>query len=291
MTVRSAGVFALLIAAAMALPSPHGSDLVGEVDASASAGAVELNGRSAVDHPSADASTGASAPAPELTEYVREDLCNPPSPTMPAICLTSVALTHMPICDGEGLVPPLWARTRGSVTESWSEWEPLTGWTCPGQAPAVLTQADFRRLPIAPSALHVQPNRPEVLVNKPTIVYTDPATQTFTPTLLGQPLDVEATPTSFSWDFGDHTDPITTTSPGHPYPDHDIAHPYPSLGTYTITLTTTWTGRYRPTGTTTWLPVTGTATTTTTSPPITTIEAPTHLVSGNCHHHPHAPGC
>ena len=52
-------------------------------------------------------------------------------------------------------------------------------------------------------------------------------------------------------------------------------------------LTTTYTGRYRLAGTTTWATVNGTATTTTTTPPITVIEAPTHLVIGDCHTHPH----
>ena len=290
MKLRHLAAVALVAAVSLGQPLSDGSDLVGEVDASAGAGAIELN-----EAASAERSGGASrapAPDPELTEYLRTDLCNPPSPTMPGLCSIQYGLTHAPLCDdGQGLVPPLWVRTRASVTEPWSQWDPVSDWSCRADAPAVMTQADFRRLPIAPLVVHVQPDRPEVLVNKPTIVYTDPTTQTFTPTLLGQVIEVQATPTTYTWDFGDHTDPITTTSPGHPYPDQDTTHPYRSLGTYTITLTTTWTGHYRPAGTTTWLPVTGTATTTTTTGPITTVEAPTHLVSTNCHHTPHAPNC
>ena len=165
------------------------------------------------------------------------------------------------------------------------------GWTCPQDALPVLSQADFRRLPLAPSVLGIQPASDVVFVNMPTIVFTDPAAQTFTTTLLGYPVEVEATPTRFTWDFGDGSDPIVTTSPGHPYPDHDVSWPYAHAGTYTITLTTEFTGRYRIAGTTTWLPVVGTATTTTTSPPITAEEHPAHLVSENCNENPDGPWC
>ncbi len=125
----------------------------------------------------------------------------------------------------------------------------------------------------------------------PTIVHTDPAVQAFATTLAGFPIEVEATPTTYTWDFGDGSAPIETTSPGHPYPDHDVAYPYPREGTFTITLTTTYTGRYRLAGSTTWLPVVGTATTTSTAGPLTPEEHETHLVHGNCYQNPHGPYC
>ena len=149
----------------------------------------------------------------------------------------------------------------------------------------VFTAEDFRRLPLTPPALTIQPDRTEHLVNMPTIVYTTPTTQLLTTDLLGYPVEVEATPTTYTWDFGDGTT-WTTTTPGHPYPNQDVAHPYTRPGTYTITLTTTFTGRYRLAGTTAWATVTGTASTTTTSAPITAIEAPTHLVTADCHQQP-----
>ncbi|WP_186814547.1 PKD domain-containing protein [Actinotalea fermentans] len=186
-------------------------------------------------------------------------------------------------CGGDPPVLPLWSRTRATPASPWSGWVNIIAWTCPDDPVPTLTGEDFRRLPLAPPPLTIQPDRTQHLVNLPTIVYTTPTTQTLTATLLGYPLEVEATPTTYTWDFGDGTT-LTTTSPGHPYPHHDIAHPYPQPGTYTITLTTTLTGRYRLTGTTTWTPITGTATTTTTAPPITTTEAPTHLVTTDCHH-------
>ncbi|MFI2752596.1 PKD domain-containing protein, partial [Cellulomonas sp. P22] len=126
--------------------------------------------------------------------------------------------------------------------------------------------------------------------------------QELTTTLLDFPITVRATPTQYTWDFGDGSTPLTTTDPGAPfpadghvdagrYPDGVIGYPYPHLGTFTITLTTTWAGQYQVAGTTTWLPVTGTATTTTTHTPVTVLESRTHLVAENCHQNPTGPGC
>ena len=234
-------------------------------------------------------------PAVRLTEYRRFDPCGvtqaTPTVSLNGECASYAPAVQVPECEGQTPVQPLWRRTRATPTSVWSSWELALDWTCPQAALPEFTLTDFRRLPIAPSVLTIQPARPEVLVNMPAIVYTDPSTQAFITDLLGFPVEVEATPTTFTWDFGDGSTPITTTSPGHPYPDHDVAHPYTRPGTYTITLTTAFTGRYRLAGTTTWLDVVGTATTTTTSAPITAVEAPTHLVAGDCTTHPDPDTC
>ena len=234
-------------------------------------------------------------PAVRLTEFQRADLCGvttaAPTTDLNGDCATYTGAVQIPACEVGPPVQPLWRRDRATPSSEWSEWRYVTGWSCPAENLPEFTLTDFRRLPIAPSVLTIQPARPEVLVNMPAIVYTDPVTQAFTTDLLGFPVEVEATPTSFTWDFGDGTDPVTTTSPGHPYPDHDVAHPYPRPGVYTITLTTAFTGRYRLAGTTTWLDVVGTATTTTTSAPITAVEAPTRLVAGDCTTHPDPDNC
>ncbi len=231
-------------------------------------------------------------PAARLVEYTREDLCGTqPSGSWNTLCTGYDPDTPLPDCQGQQPIPPVWRRQRTTPTSPWQTPTLALGWTCPQDAVPVLSEADFRRLPIAPSPLTTQPGGGVVFVNKPTIVFTDPAMQPFTTTLLGAPVEVEATPTSYTWDFGDGTDPVTTTSPGHPYPDHDVAHPYVAVGTYTVTLTTEFAGRYRLAGTATWLPVVGTATTTTTSPPITAEERRTHLVADDCHDDPHARDC
>lgn len=246
----------------------------------------------AIEGAAAERAAAAIAPAQRLEDYKRMPSCNPADILefeAEGTCLPFSGNTDSgagaPDCGGDTPVEPLWRRTRFTTASAWTEWRNVVGWTCPSEYLAAFTAEDFRRLPLAPPPLTIQPARAEHLVNMPTIVYTTPTAQLLTTDLLGYPIEVEATPTSYTWDFGDGT-VLTTTTPGHPYPDHDVAHPYIQPGTYAITLTTTWTGRYRLAGTTTWATVTGTATTTTTSTPITAVEAPTHLVTADCHQQP-----
>jgi len=180
----------------------------------------------------------------------------------------------MPCTYGEPL-EPLWRRLRGTRT-----WDLMIGWHCPADLLPVLTQEDLRRLPIPAPAAHSQPEGGKVLVNKETIAYTEAQPVTLRTDLLGYGIDVEATPTHYTWDFGDGTPPLTTTHQGHPWPGFDIYHVYDTTGPMHMTLTTTWTARYRldadPTHT--WHDVTGTATTTSLTPDFELIELRPHLV-------------
>ena len=280
--------FALAIALSVSPPPPSPAP-PGHVAASAVDNATELT---AVTAGVKIAQSQATDPALLEDEYTRADLCGTEAGLhMNADCSGYAATASPPECEGLDPVPPVWHRHRNSPADPWQRWTLALGWTCPQDAVPVLSEADFRRLPIAPSPITIQPDRVDVFVNMPTIVYTDPVVQSFTTTLLGLPVEVEATPTRFSWDFGDGSDPIITTSPGHPYPDHDVAYPYPAEGTFTITLTTEFTGRYRLAGATTWLPVVGVATTTTTAGPLMPEEHHTHLVDTNCIENPHGPWC
>src|SRR5690606_6514433 len=106
---------------------------------------------------------------------------------------------------------------------------------------------EFRRLPLPAPVLNVQPNRDWVLVNIETIVYTDPTPVVLTTQVLGFPVTVEATPTLFTYDWGDgHS--LATTDPGRPHPALDVFHEYEALGHVAITLTTQWSGRYQVAG-------------------------------------------
>ncbi len=198
-----------------------------------------------------------------------------------------------PVC-GESETPrlPRWTRTRVPPSETWSDWQLQDYGSCVGtDAPVpVLTAEDFRRLPLPAPALHVQPDGDWVLVNIETIVYTDPTPVTLTTELLGQAVTVEATPTRFTYDWGDgHS--TTTTDPGRPYPAFDVVHAYERPGTVAITLTTQWSGRYRVGGDPQWRDVTGTAQTSVTGPTIDVEERTSRLVSGTCLQQPDAPGC
>ncbi len=271
----------------LAVPSGRASAV--EHDAIASGDAVELN---AVTAAGVIARSQATSAAERLVEYTREDLCGTQrSGAWNTLCTGYDPNTPLPDCAGEQPVPPVWRRQRATPTSPWQTPTLALGWTCPQDAVPVLSEADFRRLPLAPGPLTTQPGGGSVLVGVPTIVYTDPAPQRLETTLLGVPVEVEATPTAFTWDFGDGAPPVVTTSAGHPYPDHDVDHAYGRVGTYVVTLTTEYSGRYRLVGTAAWLPVVGTATTTTASPPLTAEERRTHLVAADCRDDPHGPGC
>lgn len=97
----------------------------------------------------------------------------------------------------------------------------------PAAAPQ-LTEGDIRRavseIPMPSLHIQVQPGE-RTLVNVPTIFHTDPRTLRESVTLLGFDIDVEATPTRYTWHPGDGTSK-TTTKPGRPYPAKDVTHIY-----------------------------------------------------------------
>ena len=234
-------------------------------------------------------------PAARLTEYQRADLCGVASADLSTAangdCATNAGAIQLPTCEGQAPVPPLWRRDRVAAPAPWGAWRFVTGWSCPQDALPAFTLEDFRRLPLAPPVLRIQPDTAQVLVNLATITMTDPTPQLLVTALLGYPLEVQAAPTLYSWDYGDGTAPLVTTSPGHPWPDQDVTHTYRAPGTYQITLTATWAGAYRLAGTTTWTPITGTATTQAAHAPITAIEVRAHLVAGDCTATPKPTGC
>jgi hypothetical protein len=105
------------------------------------------------------------------------------------------------------------------------------------------------------------------LVNLDTIVYTDAKKpSTSRPTLLGFPVDIEARPVSYTWNFGDGSAPVTTTTPGKPYPSKEITHRYMKRGSVALSVTTHYAARFNVAGSG-WqtidgtVPITGPATT------------------------------
>ena len=87
-----------------------------------------------------------------------------------------------------------------------------------------LVLTELRRIGLPSLQARTQP-RDKTLVNFATIFYAEPQTFTRTLTLLGQSVDVEATPTSFTWHYGDGSSG-TTSTPGAPYPAKDVTHSY-----------------------------------------------------------------
>jgi len=135
-----------------------------------------------------------------------------------------------------------------------------------------LAEHAFHTMNLTPTGINLSPPNKGAIYNLPLITYTSNTPITTTTTLLTTTVLIKATPTTYTWDWGDGTPPLTTTNPGGPYPNFDTSHAYQQLGNFTITLTTTWKGTYSTTNGNTWIPIPGTATTTQTTNPITVVE-------------------
>lgn len=126
-------------------------------------------------------------------------------------------------------------------------------------ATPVLSVEEFRRLPLPAGTSVVQPPGTDVLIRMPANAYTTSTRPVLlNTTLLGQAVQVRATPTSWTFDYGDGTKVGPSKDPGGPYPKLTTAHTYTTAGSYTITLTTHYSGEYSVAGGP-WLPVDGQA--------------------------------
>jgi hypothetical protein len=212
----------------------------------------------------------------------------------PAMCQPGSSVTYDPAysyrCDGfdlecaegEILQPPRETRSRPTGTAEWGPWTALSSWQCATPQEGDLiddVRTAFAEMTLTPPPVTVIDGRGWTFVQIDTIVYSDDEPQTLATTVGGTPVELRATPVEWRWDFGDNTKPLTTTKPGGPYPDKTVTHVYTRLGTYTVTLTTTWQGQWRLVGETQWRDVDGQNTTTSTSEPFTTHEIRTRLVT------------
>lgn len=157
----------------------------------------------------------------------------------------------------------------------------FTGVRCVGEgegegAPA-FSIADFRRLPLPPGKLNIQPADGQVLINYPMNVYVDARPVTLRTQVLGVGVEVEATPASYRWEFGDGGR-LTTADPGGAYPDMTTSHTYRHPGSQRVSLMTSYTGRFRVEGSRAWIPVEGVATVASPSVTVEVIEARAVLV-------------
>ncbi len=87
-----------------------------------------------------------------------------------------------------------------------------------------LVLREVRRIGLPALQIQVQPAG-ATLVNFDTIFYAEPEPFARTVQLLGYSVDVEATPSTYGWSFGDGQG-ATTDGPGAPYPAKDIVHSY-----------------------------------------------------------------
>ena len=102
----------------------------------------------------------------------------------------------------------------------------------------------LRRVGLPALTTHVQP-RGKTLVNFDTIFYTDPQQVSLDLTVLRQAVEVQASPTSYRWIFGDGAS-TTTESPGAAYPSKEVTHRYADADvTVQPHVETVYTARFR----------------------------------------------
>jgi PKD repeat protein len=148
----------------------------------------------------------------------------------------------------------------------------------PEDAVPVFGVEDFRRLPLPAGVVHIQPPNGRTLVNVPTNVYVD-AEEIVLPTqVLGFPVRVRATPSRFTWRFGDGRT-MTTKDSGAPYPRMTTTHTYTRPQTARVALTTVYTGEYSVAGGP-FQPIDGTATVESPGAALTVLAAESRLTTG-----------
>ncbi len=95
-------------------------------------------------------------------------------------------------------------------------------------APSVDVSAEIRRavesVGLPALGLRIQPGG-ETLVNVATIFHTEAPEFRHSTVLLGQAVEITATPSRFTWHHGDGTTQ-TTSTPGAPYPSTAVTHRY-----------------------------------------------------------------
>jgi hypothetical protein len=148
----------------------------------------------------------------------------------------------------------------------------------PPQVTPGVVLTELRRIGLPALLARTQP-KVKTLVNFDTIFYTTPHTVTRNVILLGQPVLVEATPQSFTWNYGDG-DSSTTEDPGAPYPAKDVTHQY-LLAHITVrpSVDVSYAGRFR-VGNGPWQVIPGTVTIAGPTTPLRVSEA-TPVLSGN----------
>jgi hypothetical protein len=160
--------------------------------------------------------------------------------------------------DGKAGIPVVWkVAPRAIVNPEWIDWEATGGPTCLyDQRPedilpriAARIAAEFKNLPIHPADLTTQPS-PHTLRGAETNVFGNASEQQFDVTILGQQVHVIATPSEYSFDYGDGTSLGPTTLMGSPLPEDRwgektrTSHVYTETGDFRVVLTTYFQGTY-----------------------------------------------
>ena len=193
-------------------------------------------------------------------EYRRIDCAEEPaggdSPQCPSGLVVFIT------CPG-GTTPslPVFGRWVSQVSGLAEPWTNLKWYTCPDEADIrALVLDEWTSLAPTPTPLNLQPNTGWVYATVPTIAFTDDTPLIHQATLLGVPVRIRATPSQFTWSWGDGSE-TDTADAGSPYPDYSVSHTYLHFeGEVEVALQTTWSGDYSVNGGP-WIGIDGTLTT------------------------------
>ncbi|GAA1998047.1 PKD domain-containing protein [Nakamurella flavida] len=107
----------------------------------------------------------------------------------------------------------------------------------------------FLTLPLALPDIKTNPPAPAcTVVNIENTFYLDPpSAEAQTVDILGTPVTIYPAVENYTFTYGDGTS-HTTTDPGEPYPDTTNTHTYTQAGTYSASVTVTWTGEWEAPG-------------------------------------------
>lgn len=184
-------------------------------------------------------------------------------------CTSAEYVVTVMCADGTRALNPWWMRFQ-HTSGAWSGWAVVGWYQCPADMMRAAAERAWDTMPIRANTITIQPGTGWVLTTVPTIVYVDRAARTMNTTLLGTPVIIRATPSAYTWGWGDGSGPTVTTQPGAAYPNQTVAHTYMHReGPVTVTLTTSWHGSYSTNGGATWNDAPGTAHTTSTPVTIT----------------------
>ncbi len=229
------GVVVMLLAGPPDVDSRHSHMWADAFDDAVHVGASSTTGASGIGEDSARSGT-----EPTHLLRMRAPICPRGGDSLGALTpCPGDPVVPLPECEDRATLPDLGEMTApDAVVGAWRHVGPPVCASAADITPGMVLSA-FRRLPLTPSPLVVQPDRGWALVNKPTVVHADGGPQTLTTTILGTAVTIAPTPTSYAWDFGDGAT-LTTADPGRPWPTGTLTHTYQRVGTYTIALTTTW---------------------------------------------------
>ena len=271
---RAAWVAALLVATVLG-PLPHADAACNEGDYMCNGGngaQVGMTRGELLSLPKYPGQTGGPAQQNPTVrfEYGMTTACTgapPESPTADVLCMHAVTS-----CSRSGALGPLmlvWRRQQGPAATD-ATWHNI-GETCVTdvipEGPPKPTIADITRAfsltPWSKPTVAMQPPNGQTLIGMPTYYSVDFPAAGFGPaeinrvTLLGYRVEVRPVLVGYIYTFGDGTTFGPTLSPGGPYPDGDIRHPYTRTGTMHPSVTVRYTGEFR-IGTEPWARIPGT---------------------------------